>query len=269
MPELAEVEYYRRRWDDGRGDIIIDTALHSQKRIFRRVDVKQFRKLMPGSTFLRSEASGKQLLFSFSGGLWLGIHLGMTGELRMEAPDFKPLRHDHLVLFQQQRALVFNDPRLFGQIRFNVGPEPPGWWSSLPHSIISANFKRHHMDAFLARHRKRPLKAALLLQDGFPGIGNWMADEILWRAGLNPLTPAGRLNASQLQKLWRSLHYVCRGAMRHISPDHSDPPASWFFHQRWGPGGTCPIHRKGLSRQTVGGRTTAWCPICQSFPPPK
>jgi formamidopyrimidine-DNA glycosylase len=263
MPELAEVEYYRKRWDCGRGEEILRVQAHHGKRVFRGLAVAQLKKELTGAVFTRSEARGKQLLFRFSGDRWLGLHLGMTGKLSAAPPDFHPGKHDHLVLYQRARALVFHDPRVFGRVRFASQSTAPPWWESLPSAITSREFTRQRLASFLRRHRKLSIKPTLLLQSGFPGVGNWMADEILWRAGLEPRRAAGSLSGNEVRALWRSLRFVCRGAMNHVSTDFSDPPRGWLFHARWKPGGHCPIHHTVLVRESIGGRTTAWCPHCQ------
>ena len=112
-------------------------------------------------------------------------------------------------------------------------------------------------------HRVQAIKAALLMQSGFAGVGNWMADEILWRAKVSPGTPAGELSEQNLEAIWRSLQFVSRGALKHVGSDFSDPPRGWLFHERWGRGGRCPIHGNELERETIGGRATAWCRECQ------
>jgi formamidopyrimidine-DNA glycosylase len=263
MPELAEVEYYRKCWDCGRGQVIQRVHLHAEKRLFRGINAGQLQQALTGAVFTRSEARGKQLLFVFSADVWVGLHLGMTGQLRIEPPAFQPGRHDHFVLIQRDRSLVFRDPRLFGRVRFACQPTPPDWWRKLPPPVDSREFTPARMAAFLQRHRRLAIKPALFLQSGFPGVGNWMADEILWRARIHPRTAAGRLSHEQVKRLWRSLRFVCRAALKHISPAFSDPPRGWLFHERWEDGGCCPIHGAGLRRETVGGRTTAWCPRCQ------
>ena len=84
MPELAEVEYYRKVWDGGLRRTITRVALHGEKRLFRGADVARLAEQMPGAKLLGSEARAKQMLFRFSRDLWLGVHLGMTGKLRVE-----------------------------------------------------------------------------------------------------------------------------------------------------------------------------------------
>ena len=263
MPELAEVEYYRKQWDVGIGRKIVSVAMHPEKRIFRFTDPAKLSSALQGARLLGSEATGKQMLFRFSKHCWLGIHLGMTGKLSVAAANFSPGKHDHLVLFQKKRALVFNDMRQFGAVRFAQERQPPAWWAQLPVSVTSREFTRAKMENFLKRHGKLPIKAALLLQSGFPGIGNWMADEILWRARINPRVRANRLSLKVSEALWKSLRFVCREAIRRIGHDYSDPPKNWFFHQRWSRYGVCPRDSEQLVRETIGGRTTAWCPKCQ------
>ena len=264
MPELAEVEYYRKRWNCGIGARVVAVKLHADKRVFRGMPVRALKTQLTGSVMSGSAAHGKQILFNFSPGAWLGVHLGMTGELAVGPPNLTPDKHDHLVLYQEQRSLIFRDPRQFGRVRFGVGQSPPDWWAGLPPAVTSAEFRPIVMMEFLKRHRKLPVKAALLLQAGFPGIGNWMADEVLWRSKIHPSTPVGLLAESQITDLWRNLRFVCRHALRHVGADFSDPPAGWLFHERWQQQGRCPIHKGVLERHTIGGRTTRWCAICQS-----
>jgi formamidopyrimidine-DNA glycosylase len=263
VPELGEVEYFRRQWDCGLGQRVRRVTAHAHSRVLRRVDAEALTRALTGATLLASESHGKQMFFRFSKGGWLGLHLGMTGRLRVEPPEFEAGRHDHLVLVQHRQALVFTDARQFGRVLFHSGAEAPAWWSQRAVAVTSSAFTLVVMTNFLRRHARLPIKGALLLQAGFPGIGNWMADEVLWRARLSPQRRTARLNSQQLQRLWRALRFVSREALRRIGKDHSDPPQGWFFHQRWGPDGHCPRDGTPLQRGVVGGRTTAWCPQCQ------
>ncbi|HWN96599.1 MAG TPA: DNA-formamidopyrimidine glycosylase family protein [Methylomirabilota bacterium] len=263
MPELAEVEYYRRQWARGLGATVLGVELHADKRIFRGTDTSALVQQLRGAKLIDSEARGKQMAFRFSRGSWLAIHLGMTGRLRVEPPDFASGPHDHLMLRQKKQALVFSDPRQFGRVLFFQGQDEPPWWSALPPALGSRKFTRAVLREALQRHRKLPIKAALLLQNHFPGVGNWMADEILWQARTHPRKPSGEINAARLDALWNRIRFVCAGAMKHVSEDFSDPPRGWFYHERWSRAGKCPRDGARLKRETIGGRTTAWCPRCQ------
>ncbi|MEO5718219.1 MAG: DNA-formamidopyrimidine glycosylase family protein [Chthoniobacterales bacterium] len=263
MPELAEVEYFRKRWDAGLGQEVIAVQLHGEKRIFRGSDLRALQRRVVRQKLRRSEARGKQMLFVFSGENWLGIHLGMSGHLRIEQAGFCAGTHDHLVLQQKKQALVFRDARQFGRVRFHHGKDTPEWWATGGPEIHSAEFNQSAMNDFVRRHARAPIKAVLLMQSGFPGIGNWMADEILWRAHIAPRRKAGALSAEKLSVLWRSVRFVSRAALATIGRDNSDPPQGWLLHERWRAGGKCPRHGTALRRATIGGRTTAWCPRCQ------
>ena len=98
------------------------------------------------------------------------------------------------------------------------------------------------------------------MQERFPGIGNWMADEVLWRAGFHPKAKAGAFGPLAVRRLRATLREVCRDALRVIGKDWSDPPDSWLFNHRWDKGGRCPRTRGPLSHVTIGGRTTCWSP---------
>lgn len=287
MPELAEVEHFRRRWNEGIGDRVLRVFARKGKRVFRGESTAILVRDLGGARLEASHAHGKQLLFTFtrptrsvreqgpgsrrrqqSGSeqpISLGVHLGMTGALRVEPPTHRPKKHDHLVLYQETRALVFTDPRLFGRIRFSATHEP-AWWADLPTQVLSSGFTVQHVARFLERRARSPIKPVLLDQRGFPGIGNWMADEILWRARIHPRRLAGTLLPAEVVRIRQETRFVCRGALRFVAPSFGDPPGSWLFVHRWKDGGRCPATGVVLVRATIGGRTTCWSPALQPDP---
>jgi formamidopyrimidine-DNA glycosylase len=148
-------------------------------------------------------------------------------------------------------------------VRFHHGKDEPDWWKERPPEIDSAEFDRKFFDDFLVRHSKAPIKAALLMQNGFPGVGNWMADEILWRAKVLPSKRIRKLTARERAAVFRTTKWVVHRSLETLGKDFSDPPKNWLIHQKWKRGGICPIHRTPLKHATVAGRTTAWCLKCQ------
>lgn len=263
MPELAEVEFFRRQWDRGLGQEVVKVQIRPRKRIFRGTNTRLMVSQLTCRRLLRSFARGKMILLEFSAGNWIGIHLGMTGTLRTEQAGFRPQKHDHFILHQGKQSLVLRDPRLFGRVRFHQGRSKPDWWRAGGPDIISGEFNPTFLDGFLNRHGRAPIKAVLLLQSGFVGIGNWMADEILWRAKISPSSSANALSRTQRERLFQQTKFVARESLRLISPNLSDPPADWLIHQKWKRDGICPRHRSMLQKENIGGRTTAWCPRCQ------
>ncbi len=276
MPELAEAEFFRKRWHlAARGQKVAAVLTHDHAKIFRGTDVTALRRALRGARFSGSEARAKQMLFRFSGGAWVGVHLGMSGELRAEPPGYTPQKHDHLVLTTARQALVFTDPRMFGRVQFHRGTEPPAWWTKIAPAITSGAFTAEAVAAFLRRRARAPIKAVLLMQERFPGVGNWMADEILWRAALHPARLAGSLSAAETNKLWTECRRVCRLALDTIAGrgDHLprdlnvNIPRTWLFWHRWEDGGRCPRTGRPLVREEIGGRTTCWSPARQKLRP--
>lgn len=265
MPELAEVEYFRKRWDPGLGAVIHRVHVHPQARVFRRVSIPDLIRALTSARLTVSESAGKQMLFRTDREGWLGIHLGMTGSLEHRPVDAPIGRADHLVLEQRERQLVFIDPRMFGAVKFSSGREAPVWWSSIPPAILSDDFTVGAVTEFLTRRGKAPIKAVLLMQERFPGVGNWMADEILWRAAIHPKAKAGGLSPAEIRTLHRECRWVARHALRIIGNTFEDPPSSWLFPHRWEDGGRCPRTGVLLKREDVGGRTTCWSPARQTL----
>jgi formamidopyrimidine-DNA glycosylase len=303
MPELAEVEFYRKRWHFAAvGEQVCEVRLHETKRVFRDVDTGLFRRVLRGTILETSEARAKQMMFRFTGNVWLGVHLGMSGELSVQPADYAPGKHDHLVLamgevegrrqpargtasrasapppraegIRPQHSLLYTDPRMFGQILFHVGADAPVWWRGIAPAILSADFRVSDIAAFLRRRARAPIKAVLLMQERFPGIGNWMADEILWRAAIHPARPAGSLKPGEIRALWRECRHVCRLALDAIAgkgntlpPDlNVNIPRTWLFKHRWRKGGKDPQTGTPLAHATIGGRTTCWSPARQKKP---
>ena len=299
MPELSEVEFYRRRWwEAGAGRRVRVAYAGGSSRVYRKLaeefrgGTKALAEELSGTRLVDSSTHGKQMWFVFNARkagrgkigrrkpgdlLWVGIHLGMSGELRVEPATYRPARHDALVLWLAGSALIFNDPRQFGRVRAWLGPrgERPPWLRKLPPEVTDPAFTVELVRGCLTRHARAPLKAVLLKQEYFPGIGNWMADEILWRAALPPALPAGQAAAVRIaKKLHATIREVARDALRVIAgkgkkrpPDlNVHIPDTWLFNHRWEDGGRCPRTHKPLRREEIGGRTTCWSPARQRTP---
>ena len=263
MPELAEVAYACGKWKTGIGKFIKEVYANPSSRVYRDLSQMDVVSELTTAKLSRSATHGKQMLFRFSGDKWLGIHLGMTGSLHLESTTYQSHKHDALILFQLKQALVFRDPRQFGRLRLHLGKKPPHWWSGLPISMLDPQFKSSVLSTALSRHGKRPVKAILLDQRYFQGMGNWMADEVLWRARIHPARLGSKIKSVECAQLFSQIKFVVRGAMNSVGKHGGDPPKGWLFHVRWKDGGFCPKTNSPLKRKEVGGRTSCWCPKLQ------
>lgn len=295
MPELAEVEYYRRQWMPAIGETIKTLHLNRQARVFRDFAATDLspgrrnhdpqsgtagamRSALVGKRMETAYAHGKRMLFGFNGGVWLGIHLGMTGKLSRQKVPYNPGKHDHLILTTLHSALVFNDTRQFGLVTLeNAGIKPngeaclpPGWQQLSPSILDEDGFTRQRLKAILLRHAETPVKTLLLKQAYFPGIGNWMADEVVYQAQIIPYCPAKQIarNSIKTSTLYKACKAVCEGAMNSVAVDYSNPPNHWrwLMPVRWQDGNACPRTGHPLVREKVNGRTTCWSPAYQRWP---
>ena len=265
MPELAEVFNYAKQWAPAAGKSVKSIELHSRTRVFRNCDTEQLEESLPGKKLKHCHTHGKQMLFEFTSGIWLGLHMGMTGSLELQHGPYEAKKHDHLVLHMSgDLALVFIDPRQFGAVR--LGEENgglPDWWGDLPPQPTDRRFTLRYLTDLLKRHGRQPIKALLLDQSCFPGVGNWMADEILWQIHVNPGELPARLSPEKVKAIYKSVRKVSTIALKTVGKNWSDPPAKWLFHQRWSSGTTCPRCGAKLRKAELRGRTACWCPECQ------
>ena len=104
---------------------------------------------------------------------------------------------------------------------------------------------------------KGPLKARLLDQSRLSGVGNLLADETLWRAGIDPARAAGSLSPDEIKRLHRHLRSTLR---RLLDRGGSHLGGLQVARLR---GGRCPRDGAELERRTIGGRTTYSCPAHQ------
>ena len=162
MPELAEVAFYSRKWAPGLGDRVTEVICRERARIYRTALPAEIRRGLEGKKLTGIETKGKQMRFVFEKAS-LGLHLGMTGKLLVKSKDHEPGRHDHLVIRQTKRSLVFRDARMFGALKFDPCEEPD-WWVTLPPEVVSRSFTFKLVSAYLRRRNGSPLKAVLLQQ---------------------------------------------------------------------------------------------------------
>jgi formamidopyrimidine-DNA glycosylase len=247
MPELPEAERARRQLERvvGREIVAVDD---SDTYVCRPHAPGEMRAALVGHRLTGTHRRGKFLWAETDGGPQLGLHLGMAGSLTVDAAP-APRHWDRFVLeFAGGGRLALRDKRRLG--RAVLEPD---------FSHIGPDAAEVGRDEFRARVGRgtAPLKARLLDQGVIAGVGNLLADEILWRARLSPRRLPGELTDDELDRLRRATRAAMREAIRkggahtgHLNPHRVR-------------GGSCPRCGTELERATIGGRTTFWCPACQ------
>jgi formamidopyrimidine-DNA glycosylase len=248
MPELPEAERARLVVEEralGRTIVAVDD---SDTYVCRPHAPGEIAAALVGRRFTSARRRGK-MLWVESGGPVLGLHLGMAGQL-VTASEPAPNGWDRFALdFQGGGRLALRDKRRLSRAFLNpdlsrLGPDAA--------EATRAEFRRR------IGHGTAPVKARLLDQSAIAGVGNLLADETLWKAGLDPRRPAGELSRPELDALRRALRAATRAAVRNGGVHTGD-----LIGERRG-GGHCPKCGTTLERDRVGGRTTFWCPRDQT-----
>ena len=219
---------------------------------------------LEGERVASVERRGKYLVIHFENGLALVVHLRMTGGFPEE-----PASHERAVIdLDDGTGVSYRDVRRFGTwhvlppaeleeyLGARLGPEPLG-----------PRFTTRFLGERLAR-RRATLKAVLLDQRVFAGMGNIYADEALWHARLHPLRPALELDDSELASLRRGVRRALRRGIERRGADLGDgayPQGSMQdeFRVYGRTGEPCRRCHAPIEKTRVGGRGTHYCPVCQ------
>lgn len=269
MPELPEVETTRRG--------IAPVLEHST---VTGVIVREHRMRWPvpegldttltGQTVRSVTRRAKYLLVGFDTGTLL-IHLGMSGSLRIVAPDFPLEKHDHVDILLGDRCIRYRDPRRFGAILWypgavenhpllqNLGPEPLG------NDFSGATLYR------ASRGKTLAVKQFIMDNHVVVGVGNIYANEALFQAGIRPDRSAGRLLQDDCDRLAEEIRIVLTkaieagGSTLRDFVDAKGKPG--YFQQNYFVYGRndLPCQRCGTPIRHIrqGQRSSYYCPLCQ------
>jgi formamidopyrimidine-DNA glycosylase len=264
VPELPEVETARRELERGAaGRLIVGVAAKDDPIVYTGVTARRFATALRGRRIEAVRRRGKHLWFVLDQRPFPAFHFGMTGGFSIQdaiAP--RPPGWKAVIDLDDGRALVFRDVRRFGRIRLQDDPESEPPLSLLGFDPLLGLPPVGELHRLLTR-RRAPLKAVLLDQSLFAGVGNWIADEVLYQARLSPHRLAASLDAHEVRTLRTRLHTVVARAVE-VGADSDRFPRTWLFHHRWGRRADARTGRgEPIVHHTVGGRTTAWVPTVQ------
>jgi formamidopyrimidine-DNA glycosylase len=246
MPELPEAERARQQIERGLGREIVAVD-DADTYVCRPHAPGEIASALTGRRLTKAHRRGKFLWAETDGGPDLGLHLGMAGRIVI---DEEPIGWDRFALeFADGGRMALRDKRRLGRAVIepdfdHVGPDA----AEVSRDVFRERVGRGTM----------ALKARLLDQASISGVGNLLADETLWRARISPRRPAGTLGHEELDHLRRVLRAATRDAIRKGGV-HT---GSFIAHRTRG--GHCPRCKSALERATIGGRTTFWCPACQT-----
>jgi formamidopyrimidine-DNA glycosylase len=274
MPELPEVEVTRRG---------IAPALEGRRVTAVKLRAPALRYPMPhdlgrrirGRRLAAITRRGKYLLLHFAGddagaGHVL-LHLGMSGTLRLLPPGTPAGRHDHVDIAFGDTVLRLNDPRRFGALLWLEG-------DPLAHPLLAVLGMEPLERGFTAKAlqqrlqgRKAAIKLAIMDSHVVVGVGNIYASESLFRAGIDPRKPAGKVSLARLERLVAAIRETLRRAiraggstLRDFFGCDGDPGHFQLEHLVYGrEGEACRNCGATIRMIRQGQRATYFCPKCQ------
>jgi len=281
MPELPEVETIARGLNQRIAGDVIESVWLGEKPQPLKSPAKEIVAVLERSRIARVRRVGKHIVFdlerpnrngrrsSSARGQWV-VHLGMTGRLLIASPELETEKHTHAVLkLASGRELRFVDPRRFGRLAVvRMKSEKFTGFSAPGDEPLDSRIER-----FLAlfRHRKTPIKSALLNQKLLSGVGNIYADESLFRAAIRPRRRAASLTRAEFRKLHAAVQEVLREAIELGGSSVSDyvdaEGRKGFFqlqHRVYGrESEPCLVCGAAIKRVIIAGRSSHYCPHCQ------
>lgn len=264
MPELPEVETARRLAERAlRGRRIAAVAVRPDPIVFAGVAPSRFANALRGRLVLAVRRKGKHLWLELDRRPFPLFHFGMTGAFHVYGDGRpRPRFWKAEIAAEGGTRLAMSDPRRLGRIRLQDRPEAEHPLASLGFDVLEGLPRAPALGALLAR-RRGPVKAVLLDQSLFAGVGNWIADEALYQSAIDPRRPAASLSPAEVGRLRSRLLAIVRLAVR-VGADDRRFPRTWLFHRRWGRAADARTSRgERIVHLTIGGRTTAFVPSRQ------
>lgn len=211
----------------------------------------------------------KYLLLDFGHGRLL-LHLGMSGSLRILPANTPVEKHDHLDLVFDTTALRLRDPRRFGAALWLPDVSSHALLDVLGPEPLSETFTARWLHAAL-KTRGTPIKPTLMDGHLVVGIGNIYASESLFRARINPKTPANKISLQRLERLVPEIKATLEAAIAKGGSSLRDfirsDGSSGYFQQEYfvygRDGLPCRICGTTIKRIVQGQRATFYCPVCQ------
>ncbi len=276
MPELPEVEYGRQVLHAAAvGRRIVDVEVAHDPIVIHGTTPDVVHQTLVDAEAIGTDRHGKHLWLVLRDRPAVLFHFGMTGAFRtlgdepleLETSGRKvdrswPPRFTKVRLaFDDGGALAFVNSRRLGRVRVQDDPRGQSPICNLGYDPLRTLPSAEQFARRIGR-RKTPLKVLLLDQKFAAGVGNWIADEVLYQARLSPHRTVDSLDAGERDRLRLGVRRVIKTAVR-VDARKDRFPKNWLFHHRWGKTEGARTSRGPIRFDTMGGRTTAWVPKVQ------
>lgn len=264
MPELPEVELYRRQFEEVALDQVIKAVETENEGRMVPSGLENLRKTTVGKAMVETERIGKYLFVRLSdGGPWLMWHFGLTGSFTYYQDEEMQHRFARIFFhFENGWILSFNSMRKFSRLEITDSLE-----AYQKKKKLGQDAGRISLEDFTQalQSKTMQIKPALLEQKKFAGVGNWMADEMLLWTRLHPETRCNEIDTEAYHHLHAALQEIIQTAIDY-GAYYESFPEKYLVRVRED-GGHCPRCDRELTRLVVGGRGTYICENCQGSSP--
>ncbi|XP_004486649.1 formamidopyrimidine-DNA glycosylase isoform X1 [Cicer arietinum] len=278
MPELPEVEAARRAVEENCvGKKITKCIVADDSKVIEGISRSEFEASVVGKTIVAARRKGKNMWLQLDSPPFPSFQFGMAGAIYIKGvavtkykrsavndKDEWPSKHSKFFIqLNDGLEMSFTDKRRFARVRLLKDPTSVPPISELGPDAL---FEPMTLDDFTERlHKKKTeIKALLLDQSYISGIGNWVADEVLYQARIHPRQTASTLSGEGCSTLHKCIKEVIEKAVE-VGADSSQYPTNWIFHSREKKPGKAFIDGKNIDFITAGGRTTAYVPELQKL----
>ncbi|MBD3427102.1 MAG: DNA-formamidopyrimidine glycosylase [Candidatus Omnitrophica bacterium] len=259
MPELPDVEYYRRYLESTAMRKKIKSVEVQNAKVLEGVSAKKLAKVLKNKKFTSTHRRGKNLFVSFAKDKCLYMHFGMTGELKYFKGDEKEPDHARVLFgFSNGYRLAFMNQRLLGKVSVTGPADEVIAEKDLGPDALEISYEDFKKGI---KGKIGAVKSALMDQSILSGVGNIYADEILFHARIHPKTTPKKLSGNALKRIYRNMKKILEKAIeKKADPDKF--PRTWIIPAR-GEKEKCPRCGGGIKRIKISGRSSYFCPRCQ------
>ena len=274
MPELPETETIARDLDRAiSGNGIIDVRV-TRRDVLRETTPSRLRDRVVGTAIRRAWRRAKLIVLDLSSGDRIVVQPRFTGALLIDAGRLADGERRYSTVefvLDSSRSLHYRDIRRLGTVALMDEHRFAQYSEALGDEPLDDAFTVERLSAIL-RSSRQAVKRVLMDQRRLVGVGNIYANEVLWRAGLDPSQPAATLSPAEIARLHRELGDVltaavsARGTSFRDYRDASGERGSFAEQlQAYGREGE-PCSRCGrrlVATHEIDGRSTVFCYACQ------
>lgn len=259
MPELPEVESFRKFIDKNAVGKKIEVARLVSKNMLLNTKEKDLVNTLEGNSLAETFRHGKFLFIKLKTKGNLMLHFGLTGDVEYTRPGEAPPEKFALQLhFADDSAFFFTDTRKMGKIA--LVDDVPAFIKQRGYGADALKIKEADFIAKVS-NRKVAIKTVLMDQKILAGVGNEFSDEILFQTRIHPVSATGSLPKKMLPAIYKTMSSILKEAVK--ANANRDKLSQFFFLDNRKAGLSCPRCKGKTEFQTIGGRSSYFCPKCQ------